>query len=87
MNMPSKLIPAAGWRTDNPVAPTRSESVRTQRGRLSIDAFRAIHSWSLEWRLPERRRQRSMRLEAYRCACTTIKASTRKHWPDTRAPT
>ena len=37
---------AAGWRSDNPVAPTRSEPVRTQRGRLSIDAFRAIHSWS-----------------------------------------
>jgi len=41
---------SAGWRADNPVAPTRSEPVRTQRGRLSLEAFRAIHTWSLDHR-------------------------------------
>lgn len=38
---------AAGWCKDNPVEPTRSERVATQRGRLSLDAFKAIHTWSL----------------------------------------
>jgi len=37
---------AAGWRADNPVAPTRSERVETQRGRLSLEHFKAIHRWS-----------------------------------------
>jgi hypothetical protein len=39
---------AAGWRPDNPVAPTRSERVETQRGRLSLEQFRAIHAWSID---------------------------------------
>lgn len=39
---------AAGWRADNPVSPTRSERVQTQRGRLSLEHFRAIHAWSKE---------------------------------------
>jgi len=37
---------AAGWRSDNPVSPTRSERVQTQRGRLSLEHFVAIHAWS-----------------------------------------
>lgn len=37
---------ASGWCSANPVAPTRSERVATQRGRLSLEAFRAIHAWS-----------------------------------------
>jgi len=37
---------AAGWRADKPVAPTRSERVETQRGRLSLEHFKAIHRWS-----------------------------------------
>lgn len=39
---------AAGWRADNPVSPTRSERVQTQRGRLSLEHFKAIHAWSKE---------------------------------------
>lgn len=37
---------AAGWCQANPVAATRSPRVATQRGRLSLEAFRAIHAWS-----------------------------------------
>ncbi len=39
---------AAGWRSDNPVSPTRSPRVETQRGRLSLEHFQAIHAWSIE---------------------------------------
>ena len=37
---------AAGWRSDNPVSVTRSERVETQRGRLSLEHYKAIHAWS-----------------------------------------
>lgn len=38
---------AAGWRSDNPVAPTRSPRVDTLRGRLSLEHFQASHAWSV----------------------------------------
>ncbi|MFW5397690.1 MAG: phage integrase family protein [Candidatus Accumulibacter regalis] len=38
---------AAGWCATNPVEPTRAPRVATQRGRLSLEAFKAIHAWSL----------------------------------------
>lgn len=37
---------SAGWRADNPVSPTRGRTVRTDRQRLSLDAFREILAWS-----------------------------------------
>lgn len=37
-----------GWISTNPVESTRSERVQTRRGRLSLDAFKAIHTWALE---------------------------------------
>jgi len=37
---------AAGWCSSNPVQPTRAPRVTTQRGRLSLESFLAIHAWS-----------------------------------------